>query len=95
MKRTANNSLQFIKRKPYEPVKELFQVPVALYEVLSLVEDAEQKGQDVAKLKALVESIIETALFDSEAWLKVQSLAENGYRFVRVDTEILKSSEAG
>jgi hypothetical protein len=68
---------------------------VALYEVLSLVEDVERQGYDAAKMKALLTSIIETALFDPEAWLKIQNLAENGYRFTRLDTEILDVEKSG
>lgn len=85
---TKNNSSQFSRRKPYEPVNELFQIPVALYEVLSLVEQAEGEGcQTASKMKPLVESIIDTALYDPEAWLKIEGLAQSGYEIAFVQNE--------
>jgi hypothetical protein len=89
-----NNSSQFSRRKPYEPVRELFQIPVALYEVLSLVEQAEGEGcQTASKMKPLLESIIETALYDPEAWLKIEGLTQDGFEIAFVQRETPQFTE--
>lgn len=94
MQNTKSNLRQFGKRKPYEPVNELFQIPVALYEVLALVEKAEAEGSQTApKMKELLSSIIEVALNDPEAWLKIENLPENGYQFAYLPPEKLNSSD--
>lgn len=62
----------------------MFQIPVALYEVLALIED---RSTDYEQMRVLVESIINVALDDPEAWLKIEGLAQSGYRLAFVPQE--------
>jgi hypothetical protein len=70
--------MEYQHRKPYESVTEVFQIPVALFEVLSLVDEAsinQNNPQVLLNAKTLLRSIINTALSDPESWLKIQTLS--------------------
>ena len=71
----------------------LFQIPVALYEVLSLVEQVQAEGFDQAdKMKELMESIIDTALNDPESWLKIKEMANSGHKVALTPVSEIESA---
>jgi hypothetical protein len=72
MKTIDNASLKFSKRKLYEPVNELFQVPVCLFEILGLIEEVD--SPQTVKAKILLESVIEIALNDPKSWIKIRDM---------------------
>ncbi len=69
--------MNYQHRKPYQNVTEVFQIPVALFEVLSLIDECAIDHPDntsVNSAKTLLQSIINTALNDPEAWLKIKQI---------------------
>ena len=66
----------------------LEQIPSVLFEVLCLAREVEDpKGKQIA---GLVDDVITVALGDPEAWLKLEKMAENGYRigFFRLESTL-------
>lgn len=88
--------MQFADREPYEPVTELIDVPAAFLEVVTLAEKA-AKGDTASavKIKDLMTSVIDVVLSDPESLLKLESLAESGYKIAFLPTEKLVSISAG
>lgn len=67
MPRSKSNSSQGI-RAPFEPIKNLYEVPGALYEIKWLA------GQDGAeRIGLLIDSIIKITQADPDAWTKLQA----------------------
>lgn len=65
MPRSKSNSSTVI-RAPFEPIKNLYEVPGALYEIkwLATQDEAERIGP-------LIDSIIKITQADPEAWIKL------------------------
>ena len=60
-------------REPFGRVTRLEQIPTVLFEILTLA--AEIKSPEGQNIRDLVDSVIEVALGDSEAWIKIQDMA--------------------
>jgi hypothetical protein len=74
-------------REPFGKVTSLEQIPSVLFELLCLSREIEDpKGKQIA---GLIDGVITVALADPEAWLKIEQMAENGYRvaFSRLEPE--------
>lgn len=65
MPRSKSNSSPAI-RAPFEPIKNLFEVPGALYEIKWLASQ-----DDVERIGPLIDSIIKITQADPEAWIKL------------------------
>lgn len=65
---------------------ELMQVPIALFEVMSLASEIDHPK--AKQIVGLMGSIINVTLADSEALVKLSNMAANGYeiRFSRTET---------
>lgn len=96
MKASRTNLLQFADREPYEPVTELIDVPIAFLEIVTLAEKA-AKGDTsaAAKIKEIMSSVIEVVLADPESLLKLENLAQSGYRIAFLPTEKTVPISAG
>lgn len=96
MKPSRTNLLQFADREPYERVSELIDVPIAFLEIVTLAEKAAKGDTSSAKkIKEIMGSVIEVVLSDSESLLKLENLAQSGYRIAFLPTEKLESIPAG
>lgn len=76
-------------REPFGKVTSLEQIPSALFEILCLARELKTpKGDQIA---GLVDDVITVALNDSEAWIKLENMAANGYQiaFSRQESETL------
>jgi len=76
-------------REPFGKVTSLEQIPSALFEILCLARELKTpKGDQIA---GLVDDVITVALNDSEAWIRLENMAANGYKiaFSRQESEIL------
>jgi hypothetical protein len=75
MKHTKDHSSPATKRAPFEPVKQLEQVPIALYESLHLARKGKEDHGciECEQLIPLLKSTIEIALADPDG---VSKLAE-------------------
>ena len=78
MRNSKQLTLTNSSKEPYAPISDALQMPIALYECLDLARKI--KTADGAKLKALIASLIDVVLNDPDAIIKLQNLAENGYR---------------
>lgn len=58
-----------MSRAPFAPIRQLLEVPVALFEIRALIEEGRLEDA-----KALIDSVIATTLPDPQAWLKVANL---------------------
>ncbi len=69
---------------------------IAVLEIATLAEKA-AKGDTsaAAKIKEIMGSVIEVVLSDSESLLKLESLAQSGYRIAFLPTEKLEPTSAG
>lgn len=65
---TKNSSSPSI-REPFGPVTELIQVPLALFEIVALAEEAHQ-----SRIATLTRSVIKTTLADPNAWQQIGAL---------------------
>ena len=91
MKHSRTNLLQFADREPYERVTELIDVPIAFLEIVTLAEKAEKGDTSSArKIKEIMGSVIEVVLADSDSLLKLEKLAQCGYRIAFFPTEKLE-----
>jgi len=72
-------------RVPFGRVTELMQVPIALFEILSLAREI--KGEKAKQIERLADDIIKVTLADEEALVKLSNAAGNGYemRFSRTE----------
>ena len=77
MPRSKNNLSGATCREPFGKVTELMQVPVALFEVLSLASEIDNpKARQIEKL---MDSVINVTLDDPDALVKLSNLASNGH----------------
>ncbi len=86
MPRSKNNLSPATCREPFGKVTELMQVPVALFEVMSLASEInDPKAKQIARL---MDSVINVTLDDPEALVKLSNMAGNGYsiRFLRTES---------
>jgi hypothetical protein len=82
--------VHFAGREPYERVTELIDVPIAFLEIVTLAEKAEKDDASSArKIKEIMSSVIEVVLSDSESLLKLENLAQSGYKIAFLPTEKL------
>lgn len=58
-----------MSRAPFEPIRQLLEVPVALFEIRALIEEGR-----LEEAKTLIDSVITTTLADPQAWLKITNL---------------------
>lgn len=74
-------------REPFGKVTNLEQIPGVLFEILCLAREIEHPKAKT--ISSLADDIITVALNDSQAWVKLESMAENGYRvaFSRQNSE--------
>lgn len=69
MSRSKNSSSAATSREPFGMVTELMQVPIVLYEILSLASEIDDpKARQIAKL---TENVIEVTLDDPESLVKL------------------------
>lgn len=80
-------SLAGSSREPFGKVTRLEQIPTALFEILALATEIDTTGGRTIKI--LVDGVIDVALADPEAWIKIQKMAANGYKiaFSRQESE--------
>jgi len=77
MPRSKNNLSAASCREPFGKVTELMQVPIALFEVLSLASEIDHPK--AKQIERLTDSIINVTLDDPDALVKLSNLAGNGY----------------
>ena len=74
MPRSKNSSSAVTCREPFGKVTELMQVPIALYEILSLASEIDDpKARLIAKL---AENVIEVTLDDPEGLVKISNMTQ-------------------
>jgi len=85
MRHSRNNLSLAGCREPFRKVTELMQVPIALFEVLSLASEIDHPK--AKQIVGLMDSVINVTLDDPEALVKLTNLAGNGYeiRFFRTE----------
>ncbi len=65
-------------REPFGKVTSLEQIPGVLFEILCLARGI--KDPKAKTIVSLADDVITVALADPEAWVKIEQMAENGYR---------------
>lgn len=78
MPRSKNNSLALTCREPFGKVTELFQVPIALFEIAQLASEIDHPK--AKQIVGLIGDTINVTLDDSDALVKLSNAAGNGYR---------------
>ena len=82
MKTSRNSPLKIGKRRPYEPISRVFDLPPALLEMSTLIERGLGGDREaLQKAFALQESIIQTALDNPSCLSQIRNLFANGYEF--------------
>jgi len=65
-------------RAPFGKVEELFQVPIAMFEILQLASEINHpKAQQIVRL---IDDTIRVTLDDPDALVKLSNMAGNGYQ---------------
>lgn len=67
-------------REPFGKVTSLEQIPGVLFEILCLAREI--KDPKAKTISSLTDDVITVALADPETWVKIENMAENGYRMV-------------
>ena len=65
-------------REPFGKVEELYQVPIALFEMMALADEIDDPK--AKQIVALMNDTIAVVLGDPEALVKLSNMAENGYK---------------
>ena len=85
MPRSKSNLSLATCREPFGKVTELMQVPIALFEVMSLASEIDDPK--AKQIVGLMDSVINVTLDDPEALVKLQNAAGNGYQIQFVHAE--------
>jgi hypothetical protein len=86
MQRSRNHLSLATSREPFGKVTELFQVPIALFEIMALANEIDHPK--AKQIVSLIDDTINVTLGDPEALAKLSNAAENGYqiRFSAADS---------
>jgi hypothetical protein len=86
MPRSKSNSLALTCREPFGKVTELFQVPIALFEIMALA--SEINDPKAKQIVGLIDDTIRVTLDDPDALVKLSNMAGNGYEIRFSATEM-------
>ncbi|MGH9834946.1 MAG: hypothetical protein ACRD9Y_18150 [Blastocatellia bacterium] len=78
MPRSRNHLSLATSREPFGKVTELFQVPIALFEIAQLASEIDHPK--AKQIVSLIDDTINVTLDDPEALVKLSNAAGNGYR---------------
>src|SRR5262245_39130785 len=80
MKSSKNSVLKLGRRRPYEPISRLTDLPPAILEMATLIEKAIAGDlESLQKASALKESIITVMLDNPSCVIQIRNLFANGY----------------
>jgi len=80
MKNSKNSVLKLGKRKPYEPISRLTDLPPAILEMVTLIEKGISGDKEsLEKARLLQESIITVMLDNPTCVQQIRNLLSNGY----------------
>jgi hypothetical protein len=80
MRDSKNSVLKLGKRKPYEPISRLTDLPPAILEMVTLIEKGIEGDKDaLEKTRVLQESIITVMLDNPSCVSQIRNLLSNGY----------------
>jgi len=78
MPRSRNHLSLATSREPFGRVTALFQVPIALFEILQLASEIDHPA--ARQIATLTDDTIKVVLDDAEALVKLSNAAGNGYQ---------------